>query len=272
MNRTGDSKAFLVVLSVALVCSLLVSASVVLLRPIQLNNTLLERSNTLLQLSGTLPDHVLQDGERLQLFRQLDARVADLDNPGFANDLDPYTFDQRRAAASPETSTLISADKDLASLGRRSRHATIYMVWNQGEFERIILPVRGNGMWSMIYGFIALESDLNTIADAVFNEQAETPGIGDQITRPDWIAQWRGRQLFDSSGKPAFGIGPGRIDAGSAAARHKVDALTGATVTADAVTDLVHFWSGEQGYGPFLEWLSENPPKKPAAADAGEES
>ena len=260
MSADSQKRAFVVVLLTAVVCSLLVSASVVLLRPLQLANALLERSQNIMSLSGLLPDRALDNEEMLDLFLQLDSRVLDIDSATFIDEMDPDTFDQRRAAASPDSSTPIPSDMDLASLGRRSRYATVYLVWNEGEFDRIILPIRGNGMWSMIYGFLALESDLDTIAAAVFYEQGETPGLGDQITRPDWLGQWQGRRAFNAQGEPAFGIGPGRIDPASAAAAYKVDALAGATVTADAVSNLVHYWLGPHGFGPTLKVLGDASP------------
>ncbi|MBT8057964.1 MAG: FMN-binding protein, partial [Gammaproteobacteria bacterium] len=152
----------------------------------------------------------------------------------------------------------------LASLGRRSRYAPVYIVWNEDEIERVVLPVSGNGMWSMLRGFIALEADFNTIAGMTFYEQNETPGVGDQITRPEWLAQWRGRQILDDRGERRFRVSEGRVEPESELARHEVDALTGATVTAEAVTGLVHFWFGPQSFGGVLEEWRENPPQPPA--------
>jgi Na+-transporting NADH:ubiquinone oxidoreductase subunit C len=263
MRRDGNAKAFLVVLLVASVCSALVAASVVVLRPIQLNNQLLERSRNIMQLTGMLEQgETLQNDEMLALFKQLDARVVDIDAGVFDEGLDADTFDQRRAATRLDTSTEIPSDLDMARLGRRSKHATVYLVWQDAEIERIILPMHGAGMWSTLYGLIALESDLNTIAAATFYEQAETPGLGDAITRPDWLALWQGRQVYNKQGELAFGIGPGRIDPSSAAGQHRVDALTGATVTADSVTALVHYWLGPHGFQPFLQKLRDKPPQR----------
>ncbi len=264
MRKDSPQKAILVVVLTALVCSSLVSAAVIILRPIQLNNLLLERSRNVINLTGLLADEQMPgDRETLELYRSLDARIVDLDSASFAGHIDAQTFDKRKAARDPETSVEIPAGADLANLGRRARHAPVYLVWREGEFDRIILPMRGTGMWSMLYGFIALESDLNTIAAAVFYEQNETPGLGDQITRPDWIAQWKGRRIFDSQGHPQFAVSEGVVEAGSSVAVHQVDALTGATVTANAVTQLVHYWFGPHGYRDFLAALREMPPTEP---------
>lgn len=261
MHRDSPRKALLVVALTAVVCSTLVSAAVVMLRPIQLNNQLLERSRNIIQLTGlVVEDEMPDDDEVLALFKSLDTRMIAIDQGRFDDSKDPDTFDKRRAANDPELGVRIPSGEDLASLGRRSRFAPVYMVWDGEELDRIILPVRGSGMWSMLYGYIAVDSDLNTIAGMSFYEQNETPGLGDQITHGHWLEQWRGRELFDDLWQPVFRVSEDTVQPGSEAARHQVDALTGATVTGNAVTGLVHYWFGPHGYGPFLAWLRENPP------------
>ncbi|MFC1796022.1 Na(+)-translocating NADH-quinone reductase subunit C [Pseudomonadota bacterium] len=264
MNNDSPIKAILVVVVVALVCSSLVSAAVVMLRPIQLNNQLLDRSRNIMQLTGLLPaDAEVHDDEMLALFKSLDARIVDIDEAAFDDRLDPYIFDQRRAANNPELSAAIPVQFDHSGLGRRSRYAPAFLVWQDDEFERIILPIHGNGMWSTLYGYIALGSDLNTIDGAVFYEQNETPGLGDQVTRPDWLAQWQGRQIYDEKGDIRFKVSGGRVDPESSSAAFEVDVLTGATVTADAVTGLVQYWFGPHGFQPFLESLREERTDRP---------
>lgn len=265
MNKDSSSGAFLIVLAVALVCSALVSTAVVTLRPIQLNNALLDRSRNIMKLTGLLPEGGPPgDEEMLELFKSLDARVVEIDAAAFNDEIDASTFDQRKAANSADLGVAVPADQDIASLGSRSRFATVYLVWKDGQLDRIILPIRGAGMWSMLYGYVALEADLNTVAGVTFYEQAETPGLGDQILRPDWQAQWQGRRVFDAKGEYAFGVGPGQINPGSAAAQFKVDAMTGATVTSNAVSALMDYWFGSHGYQPFLEQLRAAPPTENA--------
>jgi Na+-transporting NADH:ubiquinone oxidoreductase subunit C len=269
VDNNSPNKAILVVALVAVVCSSLVSAAVVLLRPIQLNNQLLERSRNIIQLTGLIePGQSLEDEEMLSLFKSLDVRVVDIDKGVFDDSKDADTFDQRRTAGDPELGVAVPSAKDLANLGTRSRFAPVYLVWDGSELSRIILPIRGAGMWSMLYGYLALESDLNTVAAATFYEQAETPGLGDQITRPDWLTQWQGRKVYDDGGNPVFAVGPGTIRPDSPAAQHRVDALTGATVTGDAVTSLVHYWLGPHGFQPLLNQLREQPPTRVATVES----
>lgn len=266
MSSDSPTKALTVVLLTAVICSALVSAAVVVLRPIQLNNQLLERSRNIMQLTGLIPEGArIDDEEMLSLYKGLDARIVNVDTGAFDDSIDVNTFDQRGAAGDSELGVAIPSEKDRAKLGRRSRFAPVYLVWNGGTLDRVILPIHGNGMWSMMYGFLALEGDLNTIAAVTFYEQTETAGLGDQITRPDWLAKWRGRKVYDDSGQPAFRVGPGTIQAGSPAADFGVDGLTGATITGDAVTELVHYWLGPHGFQPFLMKLREQPPQQSSA-------
>ena len=92
-----------------------------------------------------------------------------------------------------------------------------------------------------------------------FYEQNETPGLGDQITHEHWLEQWQGRRIYDDRGILVSGSTRAR-SAGHGHAEYEVDALTGATVTGNAVTSLVHYWFGPHGYQPFLLALQEQPP------------
>ena len=267
MNKDSPARALRAVLIVAVVCSLLVSSAVMLLRPIQLENRLLERARNVLQLTGVSADDLPDEDEMLDRYRALDIRIVDLEDGSFEPDIDPATFDARAAANDPELNVAIPPEQDQADLGRRSRYARIFLVWRQGELQRVILPVHGSGMWSTIYGYLALEPDLNTIADVTFYEQNETPGLGDQITRSAWLQQWQGRQLFDQRGQFRFAAGPGKIEAGTEAAQYRVDALTGATVSANAVVALLRYWMGPHGYGPLLERLRNQPSTPPGGEE-----
>ena len=170
MGKDSPTRALLVVFLTALVCSSLVSAAVVLLRPIQLDNQLLERSRNIMQLTGLLakgddPEDVVI----LELYKNLDNRIVNIDQAAFEAAMDPNTFDMRRAGNDPDLSVEIPADLDEANLGRRSRYAPVYIVWKDAVPDRVILPLNGTGMWSTLYGFIALEGDLNTIAGMTFS-------------------------------------------------------------------------------------------------------
>lgn len=255
------ARSLLILLVVALICSVLVSVSAVMLRPIQLQNELIQRYRNIVALTGLVTaDAQLGDEEILAAVGELDVRVVNLNTGRFEPDMDPETVDARAALNDASASVAIPAESDAARLGRRAVHEVVYLVWADDQLERIILPISGQGMWSTLYGFLALQGDLNTIAAVTFYEQTETAGLGDQIQNPDWNARWVGRRLFGPGGDIRFRIASGIVDDDSAAATHEVDGISGATVTAAAVTALVRFWVAEEGFGPFLSHLDDNPP------------
>ena len=268
MNNDSPQKAVLVVFCVALACSLLVSLAAITLRPVQLRNQLIERSRNVVALTG-LTDSSLaaDDAAVLSAIEQLDIRVVDIDTGEFAVDIDPAGFDPQAAASDPELGVAIPAGQDVAGIGRRPRHAVVYLVWKGEEFSRIVLPINGQGMWAMIRGYIALESDLNSIAAISFYEQAETAGLGDQILRPDWQARWQGKQLYGRDGELRFRIGGTAVNPDLPTAAFQVDGLSGATVPGDAVNRMIAYWFGPHGYAPLLRRLETDPPVQPASKE-----
>ncbi len=262
-------RSLLILLTVALTCSVLVSVSAIMLRPIQLQNELIQRYRNIVALTGLVPiDERLSDEQILNAVTALDVRVVNLNTGRFEPAIDPDTVNARAALSNPEASVAIPSDADTARLGRRAVHEVVYLVWDDDRLDRIILPISGQGMWSTLFGFLALEGDLNTIAAVTFYEQAETAGLGDQIQDPAWNARWTGRRLFSSGGDFRFRIASGVVDDSSAAATHEVDGLSGATVTANAVAALVRFWFSAEGFGRFITYLGSNPPLRPEP-DAG---
>ena len=118
----------------------------------------------------------------------------------------------------------------------------------------MILPVHGAGLWSTLYGYLSVAPDGNTIEGFRFYSHAETPGLGDQIDDPDWLAQWVGRQIAGPDGEPRFEVVRGTVQrADNPAAIHQVDGLSGATLTGRGVTNLVRYWTGPHGFGPYLD-------------------
>lgn len=238
---------------VALFCSLLVSSAVYWLRPIQLAYSSVERNRAVLVAAGLAERGAeLADRELRDRFLRLEPRLVDLDAGRFASaDASVIaSYDYRAAAEDPERSRSIPPGEDIASLGQRPALMPVYLLRDGGDLERIVLPVYGQGMWSTIHGHVALEADLTTIAEVWFYEHGETPGIGDRIQNPEWLAQWDGKRAYDADGSV-----PIRIGGETTADASRIDAITGATVTVTAVGRFVRYWLGPGGYGPFLASL-----------------
>jgi Na+-transporting NADH:ubiquinone oxidoreductase subunit C len=241
-ERESITRTLFVAAAVAFVCSLIVSGAVYWLRPIQLAYRSVEQNRAVLVAAGLAAQaEALDDDEVVDRFLGLESRLVDLDAGAFVSaDVRVVgSYDFRAAADDPAASREIAPESDLASLGRRPLLMPVYLRQAGGELDRIVLPVYGKGMWSTIFGYLVLEGDLLTIANASFYEHGETPGIGDRIQDPKWIAQWAGKRAYDEDGSPAF----------------RIDAITGATVTVESVDRLVRYWLSDDGYGLFLAKL-----------------
>lgn len=237
-------KTIFVAVMVCLVGSMFVSAAAVALRPTQEVNKLLDKQVNILQVAGLYEDGV----DVAEAFAQFEPRVLELATGQFTDQFDAATFDDRAAASDPELS--IALDDDPASIGRQSRFVTAYLLRDEnGDLDKVVLPLHGYGLWSTLYGFIALEANGNDIFGLQFYEHAETPGLGAEVDNPRWKALWAGKRLTDEDGVLQISV---TKTAPAAGADYHVDALAGATLTTVGVHNLVRFWMGEAGYAPFL--------------------
>ena len=165
------------------------------------------------------------------------------------------TFDIKTMADSAEYGRVISPDDDIAKIAKMPAYMVVYLVKENNKTEKVILPIYGKGLWSTMYGFIALDKDLKTIKGITFYDHAETPGLGGEIDNPRWKALWDGKLAFDEEGAVAIEVIKGAVVPGSARAIHQVDGISGATLTARGVGNLVRYWLGEDGFGPYLATL-----------------
>jgi Na+-transporting NADH:ubiquinone oxidoreductase subunit C len=235
------------------VCSVVVSTAAVVLKPAQEANKTRDLKRNILMAAGLL-DPTLSVEEQ---FEQVETRVVDLDAGEFIDGIDPATFDQREAAKDPQLSRVIAGEEDPAKLVRREHRALVYLVRGEaGELDKIILPIRGYGLWSTLYGFMALQADGNTIVGLGFYEHGETPGLGGEVDNPKWKAIWSGKQVYRSN-QVAIQVLKGSVPAGSAQEQWQVDGLSGATLTTKGVNNLVRYWLGEQGFKPLLDNLRQ---------------
>jgi Na+-transporting NADH:ubiquinone oxidoreductase subunit C len=248
LPNDSKKKTLVVALVLSLVCSMLVSVSAVVLRPLQIVNATVDRQRNILAAADLLDE----DTDIAEAFSRIEAHVVDLESGEFNDDVDAASFDQRRAARDPAMSKALARKQDIAGIGRLGRYATVYLVKDGDAVEQIVLPIHGYGLWSTLYGFIALEPDLNTVVGLKYYEHSETAGLGAEVDNPAWLSQWKGRRVFNASGEPVLRTVKGVSLATGDAAFYEVDGLAGATLTSDGVTNMLHFWLGEQGFGPFL--------------------
>ena len=237
---------------VAFIASAVVASTALVLRPRQEANRLLDQHRQVLEATG-----LATAGERLarpevtRLFNEnIQAVVVHLRSGEVSPELDPAAFDQRRASTDPETSR--AAPENDAGVSRIPDHALVYHVVRNGEIDQLVLPFQGVGLWSTMYGFLALSADLSTVRGISIYEHAETAGLGALVSDPEWRALWVGRRVFDDEWRPRLRVLKGPAPPPSVSP-YEVDGLAGATLTGNGVTAALHFWLGDAGLGPYLD-------------------
>lgn len=250
-NKDSTSYTITVAFLLCLVCSVIVAGASVSLKPLQEENKANDFKKNILSAAG-----LLEPGKSVdELFSKVQTKIVDLDTGKFTDAVNPETYNERKAAKDPNMSEPLPADEDIAKIGRIEKYAEVYLAKNAKGNQILILPVRGYGLWGTLYGFLALESDYNTIVGLGFYEHKETPGLGAEVDNPSWKALWDGKKAYDPEGDVAIQVIKGSVDKQTPNAEYKVDGLSGATLTSRGVDHLVRFWLGPDGFKPFLQNL-----------------
>ena len=241
-KQESTARTFLVALFVAVSCSLLVSLTAVGLAERQQANRDLDLLKNVLTAAG------VEDADAIDL------RIVELDTGEYvtSQQIGQGTYDQQAAIEDHALSRDIPSDEDLASIGRREKYSYVGLIHGEdGGIDRLILPVRGQGFASLVRAFVVIDADGTTVRSLTIFEQAETPGLGGEITNPAWLASWQGKRIYDEGGSVQIAVvkGAGASDA------YQVDALSGATVTSDAMTNLMRYWFGDTGFKTYLDRL-----------------
>ena len=244
-NNDTIKKTITVALLLCIVCSVIVSTAAVMLKPAQVANKSLDFKRNILAAAGLLQEGVSVEEQ----FQQVNTRIVDFSTGKYTDAVDVDGYDQRKAAKDPALSVALSGDEDLAKISRQEKYAKIYLVEKDGVLEKVILPIKGYGLWSTLYGFLALEADANTVVGLGFYEHAETPGLGGEVDNPKWKGLFPGKKVYAADGSVGLTVVKGRAAAESA---HEIDGLSGATLTGKGVDNLIKFWMGEKGYAAFL--------------------
>ena len=259
-------------LLVSLVCSVLVSSAAVGLKPLQQANEILDQQKKVLAVAGLIKDGEFISPEKVQdLFsKRIKSVVVDLDKDEIDASENPSTYNQQKAKSDPTKSKV--APKNSAGIQRVPNKALVYYVSKtemstDGKgftLEQYIFPIEGKGLWSTLYGYIALSPTGNVIKGLTFYKHGETPGLGGEVDNPNWKALWKDRLVYGPKGSKAASWKEPKISVikGTAGTPvdtpHKVDGLSGATITSKGVSNLIKFWLGDEGFGPFIRRVTAN--------------
>ena len=237
--------------ALCLVCSLAVSSLSVSLNERQETNKLLDQRMNVLKVAGIIDTSTKLTLEEVDVyFEQIEELVVDRATGQIVEGVDPTTVDPQVAAKDPELSSEAPAGLAKRTQVRRlPDQLKVYRVDVEGS-ECWVMPIWGNGLWSTLYGYLALSPDAETIVGITYYEHGETPGLGGEVDNPSWKAQWPGKQAYDADGNPRVTV----VKAGTVVDKsYQVDGLSGATITGNGVAAMVELWLGDAGYGTFLK-------------------
>ena len=165
-------------------------------------------------------------------------------------------YDQIAATKDPDLSRQIPASDDIAIIKNRENVGKVYILRdNFNKIDKLILPIRGYGLWGTLYGYISIEDDFNTVSGIEFYEHKETPGLGAEVDNTKWKKSWKGKKIYESQ-DVALAVIKGKVEKDDMKSSYKIDGLSGATITSRGVTNMVSYWFGSSGYSNLLRNLN----------------
>ena len=245
-KKESLGKTIGVVVAVCLVCSIVVSGAAVGLRSLQQTNAALDKKSNILNAAGLYEMGMSNNAIESTYSERVEQRYVNLEEGTFVEAPAP-DYDMYKAAKQTEYSTKVTNSN--VGFQRRPNVASVYLVRNEaGDVSRIILPVHGSGLWDLMYGFLAVDADGQTVRELIYYQQKETPGLGGEVQNPAWQDKWDGKELYEN-GEVAIRV----VKNANPSNPHTIDALSGATLTSNGVENTIRYWVGEQGFGQFLK-------------------
>lgn len=247
----GFSNTYIVgfITVLCLICSLAVSSTAVWLKPRQDENKLLDMNAQVVQAAGLVePGEELTPARVIELFQQIESKLVDRETGEYVEG-DATVYDTRKAARDVTKSDATPNEFRSTQVKRLPDVLKVYKVNVPGK-ESVVLPIHGYGLWTTLYGFLALSKDASQVVGITYYEHGETPGLGGEVDNPAWKAQFPGKKPYAPDGSVGLTVKKaGQAEAGS---DYEVDGLSGATITGNGVDKMIHLWLGEHGYGPYL--------------------
>ena len=259
-RRDSLPQIFKVSIIICLVCATVVSLAAVWLRPKQDANRSREMKKNILVVAGIYDGTEHTDNDVADLFEQVDERIIDLNETNwYVDNPKPDEYDQAKASKDPQKSRELAAEEDPAGINRREQYSFVYRIDENGVNDQIVLPIRAYGLWSTLWGLIAIDTaslrqgpEHAVVQGLTYYNHKETPGLGGEVDNPTWKDQWKGKRIFDANWNVILDVvkNPPEPD-------HQVEAISGATITSRGVSNMMQYWLGEDGFGPFLQTLYE---------------
>lgn len=239
--------------TVCVVCSVFVSGAAISLKPQQEKNALMDLQKNVISVSGLTTGEVTE-ADVAKFFKEGDPNRIEA---GFIDIKTGESVETKKAEeelAQKDSCIPLSGKENIAKISCLPKYKKVYTIYKDNKVDRRILEVEGKGLWSTLQGFLAMSNDGSTIQGLTFYKHGETPGLGGEVDNPKWKQLWVGEQAFNANKTPQIDIIKGTAPAGNTA-DGKIDGLSGATLTSNGVENLLNFWLGAKGYGPYLQKL-----------------
>jgi Na+-transporting NADH:ubiquinone oxidoreductase subunit C len=236
MNK--DSNQYIYLYSIALVVAVaaVLSVAATLLKPFQQKNVEVEKKQSIL-LSVHKAAGVKKAKSKAQHIEDEYAKYITgsyiVSSLGAAQEGDAFAVNLEEEAAKPAA----------------NRKLPVFICSDDDSTLKYVIPVRGIGLWGPIWGYVALHDDFSTIYGVVFDHQGETPGLGAEISTPEFHRQFAGKQIFDAT--PMF-TSVKVVKGGNTRGRpHEVDAISGGTITSQGLEKML--LDNLSAYLPFFK-------------------
>lgn len=216
MDRNSNNYTFIYASVMVILVAAILSIAAIALKPMQNKNTEIEKKQNIL--ASVNIETKAKEAEQVYAEKVVNSYV--VNSEGEVVEGDAFSIDLKVQKAKPLEQRLLPVFECQTESGLK-----------------YIFPLRGAGLWGPIWGFIALNEDMNTIFGTNFDHQGETPGLGAEISTPAFEEQFTGKSIFDASGKLVSVIVAKSSE--SAPEEHKVDAISGGTITSKGLEQML---------------------------------
>ncbi|MBN2683314.1 MAG: NADH:ubiquinone reductase (Na(+)-transporting) subunit C [Bacteroidales bacterium] len=217
MNK-GNTYIFIYSVVMVIIVAAVLSTAAMLLKPYQDKNIMIEKK---LNILSSVMDEKPEKKDVEMLYKERVTESFAINNKGeILEGIDAFDVDlKKEMRKSPE-----------------ERALPVFIYSYQGN-TNLIVPVIGKGLWGPIWGYVSFENDFNTIHGVSFDHKSETPGLGAEINTQWFMSPFKGKKIFDESGKfVSITVVKGGADPNSL---HQVDGISGGTITSKALEKML---------------------------------
>lgn len=213
------------------VVAAVLSTAAILLQPMQTKNVEIEKMQNILRSAGIQSDKE----NAAELYKRYIVEELLVNEQGAVCDL----YSDGRMQEGTQRAFDVNLKNELAKPISQAKFPVF--ICEKDNAKMLVLPLQGKGLWGPLWGYLALKDDLNTIVGVTFDHKGETPGLGAEISKPEFQSHFEGKEIFNASGDfVSVVLVKGGVKNGNVSAQHGVDAISGGTITSNGVSDMLY--------------------------------